>query len=200
MSWDCGLRYVFSVPPALQLGGVCALRDGGRIGAVIGGGCGGSVAVGMGSVCGREELTSRLGLEAVQRLAKDGCRLLQNHNYRPPERSQTEAVGRVCLKERGRDVLVLQRVTSSVTSPSEHPSPTSSGGGAREEDGYKRYVVVSGTPLKILEHLLSDLRLDDQRGAPESRESEMLLDDFLLTYLVFMSTHDLCQALLGQYP
>lgn len=28
----------------------------------------------------------------------------------------------------------------------------------------------------------------------------MLLDDFLLTYLVFMSTHDLCQALLGQYP
>uniref|UniRef100_A0A671WM54 Rap guanine nucleotide exchange factor 5 n=1 Tax=Sparus aurata TaxID=8175 RepID=A0A671WM54_SPAAU len=88
-----------------------------------------------------------------------------------------EAVGRVCLKERGRDVLVLRRVTSSVTSPSE------------------RYVVVSGTPLKILEHLLSDLRLDDQRGAPESRESEMLLDDFLLTYLVFMSTSDLCQAL-----
>lgn len=35
----------------------------------------------------------------------------------------------------------------------------------------RRYVVVSGTPLKILEHLLSDLRLDDQRGAPESRES-----------------------------
>lgn len=34
-----------------------------------------------------------------------------------------------------------------------------------------RYVVVSGTPLKILEHLLSDLRLDDQRGTPESRES-----------------------------
>lgn len=30
--------------------------------------------------------------------------------------------------------------------------------------------------------------------------SEMLLDDFLLTYLVFMTTHDLCQALLGQYP
>uniref|UniRef100_A0A8K9Y348 Rap guanine nucleotide exchange factor 5 n=1 Tax=Oncorhynchus mykiss TaxID=8022 RepID=A0A8K9Y348_ONCMY len=27
-----------------------------------------------------------------------------------------------------------------------------------------------------------------------------LLDDFLLTYLVFMSTSDLCQALLGQYP
>ncbi|XP_047186150.1 rap guanine nucleotide exchange factor 5 isoform X2 [Scophthalmus maximus] len=172
------------------LGRVCALRDGGSSGSGSGG---------MGSVCGREELTSRLGLEAVQRLAKDGCRLLQNHNYRLPDRNQGEAVGRVCLKERGRDVLVLKRVKSSVTSPSDRSSPTSSGGGSREEDCDKRYVVVSGTPLKILEHLLSDLRLDDQRGVPESRESELLLDDFLLTYLVFMSTNDLCQALLGHY-
>uniref|UniRef100_A0A8L0DRN1 Rap guanine nucleotide exchange factor 5 n=1 Tax=Oncorhynchus mykiss TaxID=8022 RepID=A0A8L0DRN1_ONCMY len=54
-----------------------------------------------------------------------------------------------------------------------------------------RYVVVSGTPGKILEHLLSVLRLDNHQP---------LLDDFLLTYLVFMSTSDLCQALLGQYP
>ncbi|MEQ2161455.1 hypothetical protein GOODEAATRI_009761 [Goodea atripinnis] len=60
------------------LGGMCALRDGN------GSGSGG----GMGTVCGREELTSRLGLEAVQRLAKDGCRLLQNHNYRLPDRNQ----------------------------------------------------------------------------------------------------------------
>lgn len=37
----------------------------------------------------------------------------------------------------------------------------------RDSSSY-RYVVVSGTPLKILEHLLSDLRLDEQRGAPES--------------------------------
>ncbi|XP_056876112.1 rap guanine nucleotide exchange factor 5 [Takifugu flavidus] len=167
------------------LSGVCTLRGGGG-----GGGIG---------TCNREELTSRLGLETVQRLAKDGCRLLQNHNHRLSDKNQAEALGRVCLKERGRDVLVLQRVKSSVTSPSDRPSPTSSGGGSREDDCDKRYVVVSGTPLKILEHLLSDLRLDDQRGAPESRESEMLLDDFLLTYLVFMTTHDLCQALLGHY-
>lgn len=64
------------MPPVLQLGGVCALR----------GDSGGSVG-GMGT-CGREDLTSRLGLEAVQRLAKDGCRLLQNHNYRLPDRNQ----------------------------------------------------------------------------------------------------------------
>ncbi|XP_078811512.1 rap guanine nucleotide exchange factor (GEF) 5a isoform X2 [Oryzias latipes] len=177
------------------LGGVCSLRDSGDSSS---GGSGGGSG-GTGSVCCREELTSRLGLEAVQRLAKDGCRILQNHNYQISDRSQAEALGRVCLKERGRDVLVLQRVTSSLTSPSDRPSPTSSGGGLRQDDSNKRYVVVSGTPLKILEHLLSDLRLDDQRGAQENRESEMLLDDFLLTYLVFMSTHDLCQALLGHY-
>lgn len=82
MSWDCGLRFVF-VPPVLQLGGVCALRDG----------CGGGSGGGKGSVCAREELTSRLGLEAVQRLAKDGCRLLQNHNYKLPDRNP--AVSRV---------------------------------------------------------------------------------------------------------
>lgn len=73
MSWDCGLRYVF-VPPVLQLSGVCALRGGGG-----GGGIG---------TCNREELTSRLGLETVQRLAKDGCRLLQNHNHRLPDKNQ----------------------------------------------------------------------------------------------------------------
>ncbi|XP_064204061.1 rap guanine nucleotide exchange factor 5b isoform X4 [Anguilla rostrata] len=62
-----------------------------------------------------------------------------------------------------------------------------------------RYVVVSGTPEKILEHLLSDLRLDDGQVTTQGKEAETLLDDFLLTYLVFMSTTDLCQALLGHY-
>uniref|UniRef100_A0A3B3Q936 Uncharacterized protein n=1 Tax=Paramormyrops kingsleyae TaxID=1676925 RepID=A0A3B3Q936_9TELE len=57
-----------------------------------------------------------------------------------------------------------------------------------------RYVVVSGTPEKILEHLLSDLQLDGQQEATQCKEAETLLDDFLLTYLVFMSTSDLCQA------
>ncbi|KAK7139514.1 hypothetical protein R3I93_016600 [Phoxinus phoxinus] len=133
-------------------------------------------------------------LEMVQRLAKDGYRFLQNQNYRLPDRSaqaQGESVVRVCLKERGQDVLVLQRV------PSDPASPQSAG--VKDDDGDKRYVVVSGTPHKILEHLLSDLRLDEHQGAAESKEAEMLLDDFLLTYLVFMSTSELCQALLGHY-
>ncbi|MEJ1283886.1 Rap guanine nucleotide exchange factor (GEF) 5 [Cricetulus griseus] len=59
-----------------------------------------------------------------------------------------------------------------------------------------RYVVVSGTPEKILEHLLNDLHLAEV----QHKETDTLLDDFLLTYTVFMTTDDLCQALLRQYP
>lgn len=53
-----------------------------------------------------------------------------------------------------------------------------------------RYVVVSGTPLKILEHLLSDLRLDDQRGAPESRESGKFVVTHANTQLVSIVHRD----------
>uniref|UniRef100_A0A8I6GFS5 Rap guanine nucleotide exchange factor 5 n=1 Tax=Rattus norvegicus TaxID=10116 RepID=A0A8I6GFS5_RAT len=53
-----------------------------------------------------------------------------------------------------------------------------------------RYVVVSGTPEKILEHLLNDLHLAEV----QHKETETLLDDFLLTYTVFMTTDDLCQC------
>uniref|UniRef100_A0A3Q2ZBW5 Rap guanine nucleotide exchange factor 5 n=1 Tax=Hippocampus comes TaxID=109280 RepID=A0A3Q2ZBW5_HIPCM len=52
-----------------------------------------------------------------------------------------------------------------------------------------RYTVVSGTPEKILDHLLNDLKLEEDQVATE----DTLLDDFLLTYPVFMSTSDLCQ-------
>uniref|UniRef100_A0A672GEA3 Rap guanine nucleotide exchange factor 5 n=1 Tax=Salarias fasciatus TaxID=181472 RepID=A0A672GEA3_SALFA len=62
-----------------------------------------------------------------------------------------------------------------------------------------RYVVVSGTPEKILEHLLNDLTLDEDQGTTQGNDPDTLLDDFLLTYPVFMSTSDLCQALLGHY-
>uniref|UniRef100_A0A667Y565 Rap guanine nucleotide exchange factor 5 n=1 Tax=Myripristis murdjan TaxID=586833 RepID=A0A667Y565_9TELE len=58
-----------------------------------------------------------------------------------------------------------------------------------------RYMVVSGTPEKILEHLLNNLMLDDEQGTTQGKETDTLLDDFLLTYPVFMSTSDLCQAL-----
>ncbi|XP_044063464.1 rap guanine nucleotide exchange factor 5-like isoform X1 [Siniperca chuatsi] len=168
MSWDCGLRYMFSVSPVLQQGNMCILHE-------------------------KEDLSR---LEMVQRLAKDGCRFLQNHSKSPERTSgpQSDEAVRVCLRERGHDVLVLQRLSS------EQPAPSASArGGGREEARNRRYMVVSGTPEKILEHLLIDLTLDDDPGTTQGKESDTLLDDFLLTYPVFMSTSDLCQALLGHY-
>ncbi|XP_063735443.1 rap guanine nucleotide exchange factor 5-like isoform X3 [Eleginops maclovinus] len=100
----------------------------------------------------------------------------------------------MCLRERGRDVLVLQRISSQQPALS-----ASARGGGREEARNRRFVVVSGTPEKILEHLLTDLTLDEDQGTSQGKESDTLLDDFLLTYPVFMSTSDLCQALLGHY-
>ncbi|XP_056901232.1 rap guanine nucleotide exchange factor 5-like [Takifugu flavidus] len=165
MSWDCGLRYMFSVPPALQQRSMCILHD-------------------------KEDLSR---LEMVQRLAKDGCRFLQNHSKGPERPSESDEVIRVCLRERGHSVLVLQRMSS------EQPTPAASSGAEREEARDRRFVVVSGTPEKILEHLLDDLTLEEDQGTTHGNESDTLLDDFLLTYPVFMSTGDLCQALLGHY-
>ncbi|KAM6967888.1 rap guanine nucleotide exchange factor 5-like [Aplochiton taeniatus] len=174
MSWDCGLKYMFSVSPALQhQGGLCALHD------------------------KKEDLS---GLEMVQRLAKDGCRFLQSQTKAPERTSepQSDEAVRVCLRERGQNVLVLQKVSS------ERPALSASArGGGTAEERDRRYVVVSGTPEKILEHLLHDMRLDQDQdqdqGGTHPKEPETLLDDFLLTYLVFMSTSDLCQALLATY-
>ncbi|XP_035281995.1 rap guanine nucleotide exchange factor 5b isoform X1 [Anguilla anguilla] len=149
----------------------------------------------QGGVCTLHDKEEMTRLEMVQRLAKDGCRFLQTQNSKALDRAEPHSVEavRVCLKERGQNVLVLQRVSS------ERPPPPASAGGGRQEEKDRRYVVVSGTPEKILEHLLSDLRLDDGQVTTQGKEAETLLDDFLLTYLVFMSTTDLCQALLGHY-
>ncbi|XP_021241604.1 rap guanine nucleotide exchange factor 5 isoform X5 [Numida meleagris] len=87
--------------------------------------------------------------------------------------------GRERPREEAGPALVLRKVWSR------SPAPERRG----------RYVVVSGTPEKILEHLLSDLHLE----AAQDKETETLLDDFLLTYTVFMTTDDLCQALLRHY-
>lgn len=66
MSWDCGLRYMFSVSPALQQGNKCILHD-------------------------KEDISR---LEMVQRLAKDGCRFLQNHSRSPEKTSEVRCICR----------------------------------------------------------------------------------------------------------
>lgn len=66
------------------------------------------------------------------------------------------------LQEHGKDVLVLERVAKQ-----------------RGHSAFK-YTVMSGTPQKMLEHLL-ETRLSGQVGP-----NDPFLDDFLLTHIVFM--------------
>uniref|UniRef100_A0A8C3RGV5 Rap guanine nucleotide exchange factor 3 n=1 Tax=Cyanoderma ruficeps TaxID=181631 RepID=A0A8C3RGV5_9PASS len=86
----------------------------------------------------------------------------------------------VRLKEHGRVVLVLQKDLTGATL-----SPAVPG----------RYLVMAGTPEKILEHLLEFMRLDATLYDPV----DTLLGDFLLTYTVFMPTSQLCRALLHHF-
>ena len=56
-----------------------------------------------------------------------------------------------------------------------------------------RYTVMSGTPQKMLEHLL-ETRLGGQVGP-----NDPFLDDFLLTHIVFMPTPILIDELASHY-
>ncbi|XP_053570113.1 rap guanine nucleotide exchange factor 5 [Bombina bombina] len=129
---------------------------------------------------GREELRR---IDFVQKQARES-QLLQPESKPPDKKPQDEDATTVQVREQDQDVLVLRKVSS------ESPAPTA---GSAESDW--RYMVVSGTPEKILEHLLNDLHLDEV----QDKETDTLLDDFLLTYTVFMTTDDLCQALLRHY-
>ncbi|TRZ11625.1 hypothetical protein HGM15179_015500 [Zosterops borbonicus] len=90
----------------------------------------------------------------------------------------------VRLKEHGKVVLVLQKDLQGPGS-----------GQAASARGSSRYLVMAGTPEKILEHLLEFMRLDATLYDPV----DTLLGDFLLTYTVFMPTSQLCRALLHHF-
>eukprot|EP00064_Thunnus_orientalis_P000255 superscaffoldBa00000013_g255 len=87
----------------------------------------------------------------------------------------------VRLKEHGQDVLVLEKSLSS--------SRTSVQGAS---SSHYKYKVMSGTPEKILEHLLEMMRLDSQ-----FTESDSALDDFVLLHCVFIPNTQLCPASQG---
>uniref|UniRef100_A0A3B4A7Z9 Uncharacterized protein n=1 Tax=Periophthalmus magnuspinnatus TaxID=409849 RepID=A0A3B4A7Z9_9GOBI len=78
----------------------------------------------------------------------------------------------VRLEEHGKTVLVLEKSAEST-----------------------EYTVMSGTPEKILEHLLETLKLDCPHDAIDP-----CVSDFLLTHKVFMPSSQLCPALQHQYP
>uniref|UniRef100_A0A8D3DIG4 Rap guanine nucleotide exchange factor (GEF) 4 n=1 Tax=Scophthalmus maximus TaxID=52904 RepID=A0A8D3DIG4_SCOMX len=82
----------------------------------------------------------------------------------------------VRLKEHEQAVLVLEKSPRSSTL------------------GSIKYTVISGTPEKILEHFLENMRMDIHHNDPGT------VDDFLLMQCVFMPNSQLCPLLMAQYP
>ncbi|XP_054642618.1 rap guanine nucleotide exchange factor 4 isoform X2 [Dunckerocampus dactyliophorus] len=89
----------------------------------------------------------------------------------------------VRLKEHGQDVLVLEKSLSSSRASIQGTSSS-----------HHKYKVMSGTPEKILEHLLEMMRMDSQCS-----ESDASLNDFVLMHCVFMPNGQLCPALMAHY-
>ncbi|XP_059568518.1 rap guanine nucleotide exchange factor 5 isoform X4 [Myotis daubentonii] len=135
-----------------------------------------------GVMCKLQEREDIGRIELVQKLARENCQFLQT-DKKEQDKSEHQDGEVTTVREQEQNVLVLRKVQRGPASP----------GGSADSDW--RYVVVSGTPEKILEHLLNDLHLEEV----QDKETETLLDDFLLTYTVFMTTDDLCQALLRHY-
>ncbi|XP_021949449.1 rap guanine nucleotide exchange factor 4 isoform X3 [Folsomia candida] len=99
----------------------------------------------------------------------------------------------VRLKEHGQDVLVLEKISANNANPYSH----------------FKYSVMAGSPAKMLEHLL-ETRLDGRdrssvdstgrRTSAPSGDTDLFLDDFLLTHIIFMPIHQLLTELTRQYP
>ncbi|NXI46392.1 RPGF5 factor, partial [Galbula dea] len=121
-------------------------------------------------------------IELVQKLARENCQFLQA-DRKPPEKAEQadDGGGGERRREEAGAALVLRKVWSR------SPAPERRG----REKGNDTWLERSTLPL-----LTNVLCL----GLFLSSSAETLLDDFLLTYTVFMTTDDLCQALLRQYP
>ncbi|KAL2104037.1 hypothetical protein ACEWY4_000905 [Coilia grayii] len=89
----------------------------------------------------------------------------------------------VRLEEHGKAVLVLEK-----SSGLELTNQSGAGGSSK-------YTVMSGTPEKILEHLLDTVKLDTNGSDP----IDPSVSDFLLTHQVFIPSTQLCTALLNHY-
>ncbi|NXR77220.1 RPGF5 factor, partial [Pycnonotus jocosus] len=124
-------------------------------------------------------------LELVQKLARENCQFLQADRKGLEKAEQADdGGGGERAREAAGAALVLRKVWSR------SPAPERRG----REKGF--LLLESNKSRYCLPALVNLLYL----GLFLSSSAETLLDDFLLTYTVFMTTDDLCQALLRQYP
>ncbi|NXW68871.1 RPGF5 factor, partial [Hirundo rustica] len=115
-------------------------------------------------------------IELVQKLARENCQFLQADRKALEKAEQADdGGGGERAREAAGAALVLRKVWSRSPAPERRGSNRS------------RYSLPALVNLLYLGPFLSS-------------SAETLLDDFLLTYTVFMTTDDLCQALLRQYP
>ncbi|NXG01131.1 RPGF5 factor, partial [Sakesphorus luctuosus] len=126
-------------------------------------------------------------IELVQKLARENCQFLQA-DRKPLEKAEQadDGGGGERARESAGAALVLRKVWSR------SPAPERRGSG-KGSPFLQCTVTGIDTPLLSLTNRL-------HLGLFLSFSAETLLDDFLLTYTVFMTTDDLCQALLRQYP
>ncbi|XP_025008348.1 rap guanine nucleotide exchange factor 4 isoform X3 [Gallus gallus] len=90
----------------------------------------------------------------------------------------------VRLKEHDQDVLVLEKIPAG--------NRVSNQGSSQPQH---KYIVMSGTPEKILEHFLETMRLE----ATLNEATDSVLNDFIMMHCVFMPNSQLCPALMAHY-
>ncbi|NXX36637.1 RPGF5 factor, partial [Nicator chloris] len=125
-------------------------------------------------------------IELVQKLARENCQFLQADRKALEKAEQADdGGGGERAREAAGAALVLRKVWSR------SPAPERRG---RVGVLFLPRTVTGADTLFLLLLIYCTL------GFFLSSSAETLLDDFLLTYTVFMTTDDLCQALLRQYP
>ncbi|XP_068542816.1 LOW QUALITY PROTEIN: rap guanine nucleotide exchange factor 4 [Anas acuta] len=90
----------------------------------------------------------------------------------------------VRLKEHDQDVLVLEKIPAG--------NRVSNQGNSQPQH---KYIVMSGTPEKILEHFLETMRLE----VTLNEATDSALNDFIMMHCVFMPNSQLCPALMAHY-
>ncbi|KAJ8258190.1 hypothetical protein GJAV_G00194190 [Gymnothorax javanicus] len=117
-------------------------------------------------------------------LREDNCHFLRVDKHDFMRILKDVEANTVRLEEHGKSVLVLEKSSGS--------DPANQGASGNSN----KYTVMSGTPEKILEHLLENVKLDTNSNEP----IDPCITDFLLTHSVFMPSSALCPALQHQYP
>ncbi|XP_033988718.1 rap guanine nucleotide exchange factor 3 isoform X1 [Trematomus bernacchii] len=113
-------------------------------------------------------------------LREDNCHFLRVDKHDFIRILKDVEANTVRLEEHGKSVLVLERSEGEET------------GGAANNS---KYTVMSGTPEKILEHLLDTVKLDSNGNDA----IDPCVSDFLLTHKLFMPSSQLCRALQHHY-